>query len=257
MLFPDERTTNSRIEQARLGSLSAMNSLWAYVRTPLRRRAGARQNTSLDRKEDGSDRVQDCLCKAVCKFGEFKGRSLAEFCNWVFTILDNDIFKARRFWKQVKRDWKREQPLAPDGGVLSELAGSTTSILGRLVREEEREQLSVAAGWCREKDQAVIFRHLFEDQSYDEIAHECGVTCDVVRQGFSRAVRRVGEALRLQALMTQHRIPVLRQEVIGIHRCQGLSANTIGARLELPAWLVSLWLDEARPLIRELDEDKP
>ena len=94
MLFPDERSTSSRIERARQGSLSAMNSLWAYVRTPLRD-GPRRQNTSLDRKEDGSDRVQDCLCKAVCKFGEFKGRSLAEFCNWVFTILDNDLFAAK------------------------------------------------------------------------------------------------------------------------------------------------------------------
>ena len=186
MLSPDERSTSSRIERARQGSLSAMNSLWAYVRTPLRRRADVRHNRSLDRKEDGSDRVQDCLCKAVCKFGEFKGRSLAEFCNWIFTILDNDLFEAQRFWTREKRDRKQERPLEPDGGVLSEPAGSTTSILGQLVREEEREQLMVAAGWCREKDRAVIFRHLFEGQSYEEIAHDCGVTRDVDPRSDSR-----------------------------------------------------------------------
>ena len=39
--------------------------------------------------------------------------------------------------------------------------------------------------------------------------------------------------------MTQHGIPVLWQEVIGIHRCQDARAATIAARLELPEWLIA------------------
>ena len=104
----------------------------------------------------------------------------------------------------MKRDWKREQPLAPDSGVLGERAGSTTSILGRLVREEEREQLMVAAGWCREKDQAVIFRHLFEDRSYEEIAEDWGVTRDVTAILAGGPPRRRGPAIT--GLMARHGI---------------------------------------------------
>ena len=199
------------------------------------------------------DLVQDCQFQAAARFGEFKGHSLAEFRAWIGTILERVILQNRRFWGRNKRDRQREQALAPDG-MLGDPAGSTTSILGRLVREEEVEQLMVAVGWCREEDQVVIFRHFFEDRSYEEIAAEWGVSCAVVRQRFSRAFRRVGEAKRLQALMTEYGIPALRQEVIGIHRFQRVGAGTIAARLQLPEQLVEVWLAEGRRLIRALEE---
>jgi RNA polymerase sigma factor (sigma-70 family) len=251
-----EPSTDSRIERARHGSRSAMNRLLASCRPVLRGRAKARQHKSLAGKEDDSDLVQECQCQAVDHFGEFRGNTLAEFRKWICTILDRVIIQKRRYWARKKRDRKKEQPLAPDGGVPGEPAGSTTSILGQLARKEELEQLMVAASWCREEDQAVIFRHLFEDRSYEEIAAEWGVTCVVVRQRFSRALSRFREAKRLQELMTEYGMTGHQQEVIGIHRFQRASAATIAARLELPERLVAHWLDEARPLIRELDEDK-
>ena len=47
-----------------------MNSLCAYFRAAefLRRRADVRQAKALHRKEDGSDRVQECLVQAVVNF---------------------------------------------------------------------------------------------------------------------------------------------------------------------------------------------
>jgi RNA polymerase sigma factor (sigma-70 family) len=252
-----EPSTDSRIERARQGCRSAMNYLLASIRTALRRRAKAGHNKAFERKEDISDLVQECQCQAAAQFGEFKGRTRAEYRSWIGTILDRVILQKQRFWTRKKRDGKREEPLAPDGGVLGELAGSTTSILGQLVRKEEWEQMMAAADWCREEDQAVFFRHLFEDQSYEEIAAEWDVSCQVVRQRFSRAFRRVREATRLQSLMTQYGFPPLQQEVIGVHRFQRLDEATIASRLRLPERLVADWLAEGRRLVRKFDEDKP
>jgi RNA polymerase sigma factor (sigma-70 family) len=251
-----EPSTDSLIERARHGSRSAINILFSSCRTSLRRKARARQLNALGRKQDDSDLVQDCQIQAAAQFGEFKGHTLAEFRAWIGTILERVILQNRRYWGRNKRDRQREQPLAPDGGALGDPAGSTTSILGRLVRQEEVEQLMVAVGWCREEDQAMIFRHFFEDRSYEELAAEWGVTDEAVRQRFSRAFRRIGKAKRLQALMTQHEIPALRQEVIGIHRFQRVGAGTIAARLQLPERLVANWLAEGKRWIHEL-ENKP
>src|SRR5437660_823223 len=77
------------------------------------------------------------------------------------------------------------------------------------------------------------------------------------RQRFSRAVRRVGEALQLLELMTQRGWSGLQQDAIGLHRFQGASPGQIAERLQLPAELVARWIAEAEPLIRSITRDTP
>jgi RNA polymerase sigma factor (sigma-70 family) len=251
-----EPSTESLIQRVRTGSLSALNDVFASIRPLLRRRAEARHARALRRKDDASDRVQDCLRKAVEKIGAFKGHTLDEMRAWLYKIIDNDMRKRHRFWARRKRDRGLEEALAPDGVGSGEPAGSTTSILDRMARREESEQVMVALSWCPEADRDVIFQHLIEERSYEEVAADRGVTCVAVRQQFSRAIRRARMAKRLQALMADRGMVGLQQEVVGIHRFQGLSAATIAARLDLQRSLVDFWIDQAGPLLRELDEGK-
>lgn len=192
----------------------------------------------------------------AAQFGDFKGNNLVDFRNWMAGILKNLILHQRRFWAQQKRDRKREQPAAPDGGGPLEPVGSTMSILDKLAQQEECERLMVAAGWCRDEDWAVICRHFFEGISHEEIAAEWELSSDAVRKRSSRAVRRVGDATRLQTLMTRYQIPAPQQDVIGIHLFQDADAATIAERLLLPQPLVVRWIAEAKPLIREFVETK-
>ncbi len=115
----------------------------------------------------------------------------------------------------------------------------------------------VAVGWCRPEEQEVISLRLFEDRSHEETAAELGVSVVAVRQRFSRAVRRVSEAMGLQALMTRRGFPLQKQDVIGIHRFQGVDSAMIAARLQLQERRVTLWIAEAELLFRELDQNKP
>ncbi len=141
--------------------------------------------------------------------------------------------------------------------ALNEPAACTTSSLCRLVLKEECEQLMVAAGWCREEVRVVISLHLFEGRSHEEIAAEWNVSSDAIRQRFCRAVRCIRKATRLHTLMTEYGMTGPQQDAVGIHRFRHLDAATIATSLELPEWLVEFWIDEARPLIHELDEEKP
>ena len=129
-----EPATDSLIERSRQGSLSAMNRLFASCRTGPRKMTKARLPKALRGSGIPSDLIQDCLCKGVVKFGEFKGRSRGAFHKWISKILDNDIRKERRFWGRKKRDPRREEPLASDGGVAGEVAGSSDAVDPRSAR---------------------------------------------------------------------------------------------------------------------------
>ncbi len=192
----------------------------------------------------------------AAQFGDFKGNNLAEFRKWMGGILKNLILHQQRFWAQQKRDRKREQPAAPDGGGPLEPVGSTMSILDKLAQQEECERLMVAAGWCREEDWAVICRHFLEGLSHEELAALWDLSSEAVRKRSSRAIRRVGDATRLQTLMTRYQIPGPQQDAIGIHLFQGADAATIAERLLLPLQLVARWITEAKPLLREFGETK-
>jgi RNA polymerase sigma-70 factor, ECF subfamily len=252
MASSEKRSTDSLIERARRGSKSALNRLMASCRTWLRRKAKA----GLARKQDASDVVQDCQLAAIAGFGEFKGNTQSEFRNWIGAILKNLIHREHRFWGQKKRDRKREQSPAPDGHGPNEPVGSTSSILSRLMQNEQLEQLAIALGWCREKDRALIFMYLDEDRSHAEVAAALDVSSATVRQRYSRAVGRVGEAMKWQELMTRRGIAALLQEIIGLHHFQKADPRTIAERLELSQQLVADWIAEARSLIRELAEAK-
>jgi RNA polymerase sigma-70 factor (ECF subfamily) len=253
MLPSTRQSTDSRLERARQGSRSALNRLLASCRARLLRKAKAVPGW----KQDASDLVQECLFLATERIGEFKGLSPGEFRAWIGKILENRILQHQRHWVRKKRDRKRQVPLESAGTEPDEPAASTTSILSRLARQDEWEQLKVAVGWCREEEQDVIRKRLWEDRSHEEIAAELEVSPAVVRQRFSRAIRRLGHGLRLQELMTWHGFSAKKQNAIGIHHLQRVDARTIAGRLQLEDRLVALWLADARPLIRELDEEKP
>jgi RNA polymerase sigma factor (sigma-70 family) len=255
MPSPKDRSTDTLIKRARQGISSAVNRLLESTRPDLRRKARAGRPRSLDRKLDLSDYVQEAQFLAAAHLVEFEGRTRGEFRAWIGKILDRVILQKQRLFSRKKRDRRLEVPLARDGGVPDGLAGSTTSVLGQLVREEEIAHLKEIMDWCRQEDLEVISQRLFEDRSYKEIAAASGVNCADVRKRYSRAIHRLGQAGRLRELMTRHGFPADQQRAIGLHRFQGASAARIADLLQLPERRVDLWLAEAKPLIRELSEE--
>jgi RNA polymerase sigma-70 factor (ECF subfamily) len=229
----------------------------ASCRPWLRERAMAQLPRELARKEDGSDLVQECQYLAAVQIEKFRGRSLGEFRAWLAGILRRRVLRKQRFWGEKCRDRAREQPLAPAENQSAALAATSTSMLQRLSKWEECQQLKLAANWCHEEDLSVISLHLFQGRSHEEIAAGLGITSATARQRYCRAVRRVGEAMQLLELMTKCRIDGPRQDVIGLYRFQGADCAAIARRLRLPEALVQRWIAEARPLFRAMAREGP
>jgi RNA polymerase sigma-70 factor (ECF subfamily) len=229
----------------------------ASCRSWLRHRARRRLSRGLERKVDSSDLVQDVQLLATTGLAKFKGQSFGEFRAWLAGILERRVLWVIRHLGRQLRDRNREEPLSPAWGTQLELAETGTSILERLSRQEESQRLNLAASWCREQDRALIGMHLGEGLSHEEIAARLGIAPATVRQRYSRAIRRVREALQLQAMMTQQGLNELQQDVIGLHRFQGAASEQIAERLRLPERLVAHWIAEAKPLLQSLAKDEP
>jgi RNA polymerase sigma-70 factor (ECF subfamily) len=255
MKYSSSVSLDRLLGRARQGDRSALEQVMGSCRPWLLQRARTRLPRGLARKQDASDVVQEVQYQAAAQIGAFQGRSLGEFRAWLAGILDRRVFRALRFWKEQRRDLSREQPLSPSWSAQGELAGSATSVLGRLAHEEQRERVELAKSWCREDDRVVIALHLDEGRSHDEIATALGITAAAARQRFSRALRRVGAATQLLERMTRRGWSGLQQDVIGLHRFQGARPGQIAERLQLPEELVARWIAEAEPLIRALWEE--
>jgi RNA polymerase sigma-70 factor (ECF subfamily) len=244
--------------RARHGSQSALNHLMASHRPWLWAHVRKRLPRDLDRKADASDLVQEIQYRAAAQFSEFQGRTFVEFRAWMTGILKRQVSRAMRFWGEKRRDRRRESPgLDPTTSWQQAFDQVSTPILDRLSHEEDCERLYVAASWCRKEDLAIISEHLYEGRSHEEIAAELGIAPAAVRQRYSRAIRRAGEALRLLTLMTRRGLTALQQDVIGLHRFQGADPVQIARRLQLPEELVVRWIAEAKPLFRAIAKDGP
>jgi RNA polymerase sigma factor (sigma-70 family) len=244
------------LDRAREGSRSALGELMAGCRPWLRRRVATRLPRELAHKQDASDLVQECQSLAIASFAQFRGRSSAELRGWLAGILERRVMRALRFWGAGRRDRRREQHVAGQRPV-HEIEASSTALLERLSRWEDCDRLKLAASWCRADDMDLISRHLFDGKSHDEIGQALGISAATARQRYCRAVRRVGEALQLLELMSRRGFSGTQQDVVGLNRFRGEGAEELSARMRLPRKLVVQWIVEAKPLLRELDEDRP
>lgn len=251
------QSLDALLVRARDGSRTALDRLMMSCRPWLRQQVRTRLPRALARKQDGSDFVQECQYLAAARFARFRGRTTGEFRAWLVGILDRRLLHALRYWSERRRDRRREVPLDNDlgdrgdrGGGGDLPAGYSKSMLDRLCLTEECDRLRLAASWCRDEDRAVIALRLFEGRSYEEIASRLGVEPAAARQRFSRAVRRVGEAMGLIERMTFRGLSQLQQDVIGLHRFRGATPEQIAEWLRLPAELVVRWIADARPLFR-------
>ncbi len=190
---------------------------------------------------------------ATAQFAQFKGQSVPEFVAWMKGILNRRVFRAMRFWGEKRRDLRREWPLAPapEREVVPEPHAGTTSIFDRLARAEELERVGRASSWCRDEEMSLISKHLFEGRSHEEIAAESGIMVATARERYSRAVRKLSEAVILLERLNQRGIQGAEQDAIGLFRFNGAQPAEIAERLLLPEDLVRRWIAEAKPLFRD------
>jgi RNA polymerase sigma-70 factor (ECF subfamily) len=251
------RSLEVLVARARNGSRSALGHLLAWYRPRLQKRARFGLPRNLARKQDASDIAQECQLYAAQEISQFRGQSPGEFSAWLRGILDRRVARAMRFWRATPRRESREQPLPSVGLAQQALAGPSVSPLDDLCSAEDRDRVARALGWCRPEDRLIITMRHLEDRSHEEIAAALAITTEAARQRYCRALGRAREAARLLALLDEHRVPGRQQEVVLLHRIQGLGPVEIVERLALTENLVKVWINEVKRILEPVGTPRP
>jgi len=211
----------------------------------------------LAQKVDPSDLVQECQVVVSTKIGEFNGNGPREFNAWLKQIVRHRLLRAVRFWREMRRDHRREQSIIPAHGQVEfgALSSATTSPSELLSQKETNDRLMLALSWSPEEDQILMSLRHFEGRDYNEIAELTGVTVNTVRQRYRRALRRLGGAVKLMDVLSERRIYGPQQEAIVRHCIWKARYNEIGEQLGLRVSLIARWIGEIKPLLPDGAEE--
>ena len=184
----------SWIEAARRGDSEALGRALLSFRQYLLLLANESLNPALVAKVGASDLVQDTFCRAHRGFGEFRGRSEAEWRDWLRTILVRSLaYHRRRFLSTAKRRQGREVPIE------SEFSGAPRSrepspIQQLADREREAAVLAAVEGLPSRYRDVVLWRHR-EKLPFDEIGRRLGISAEAARKLSGRALRSLSQIL--------------------------------------------------------------
>lgn len=185
---PDRQESLGRALQ---GNQEALGDLLESYRNYLRMVAGERRPESLRGRLGESDLVQDTMAEALRTFNQFRGRDTQDFRRWLRGVVVNVALNHVRDHHALKRDARRDQVL----GELQLLSTRCEAPGAQLVRDEEAVRCADALARLADEDQCIILSRFRDDLTHQEIAAGLGLTEAVVRQRFSRAMKRLRELL--------------------------------------------------------------
>ena len=141
--------------------------------------------------ETASDLTAETFAVTLERRRQFRGTSIEEEQGWLFAIARSQL---SHFWRHGKVERQTLQRL----GLDPPLAGSTEELdrIEELAGLPQMRQDIVSALSRLSEDQAYVVRQrVLSERSYAELAHELGVSEQVVRARVSRGLRAMSEAL--------------------------------------------------------------
>jgi len=182
----------SWIEAANRGDREALGRALHAFRAYLLLVANNELEPALKAKEGASDLVQETFMLAQCGVEKFRGRTEAEWREWLRSILMNQLINHRRKWQSTaKRQLKREVAI---GGVPpGDWPGRDISPGAELIRREREVALLVALERLPKIDREVVVAHQREGLTFEEIGLRQGITAEAARKRWSRALGRLSK----------------------------------------------------------------
>jgi RNA polymerase sigma-70 factor (ECF subfamily) len=151
----------------------------------------------IDRRFQGkvnpSDLVQETFLKAHRHFGQFQGRTEAEWVGWLRRILASSLADLARHFGRRRRDVRLEQALAEDLDrssltLRAALPAGPSTPSGRAARGEQAVLLADAlARLPADYREVIILRHL-EGLTFPEVAGRMGRSTDSVKKLWARGL---------------------------------------------------------------------
>lgn len=161
-----------------------------------------RLDTSLSRRLEPADIVQDALIEATRRFDEWCAQERYPFSVWLRLLTAQTLQAAVRSHHREKRDVAREQGQSPAHATLTAtraadwLLSTHTSPTQAARRTELRERVLAALEELDEIDREVLVLRYFEQLSNEDAAAELGIDPAAASKRFARALQRIRPALR-------------------------------------------------------------
>jgi RNA polymerase sigma-70 factor (ECF subfamily) len=182
------------IEAARRGDREALGQALLSFRDYLLMVANEEIEPGLQAKGGASDLVQETFLRAQRRFEGFRGRSEAEWRNWLRSILVRHLAnQRRRYYLTAKRRAQREVSLQPEMRLESASCGETPS---RVLTRREREAAVIeAVARLPDHYREVVIWHNREKLAFEEIGRRRGISAEAARKLWARALGRLRDEL--------------------------------------------------------------
>jgi RNA polymerase sigma-70 factor (ECF subfamily) len=182
------------IEAARRGDREALGRALSSFRNYLLLTAREGLEPWLVVKAGASDLVQDTLFRAHRAFGDFRGRSEAEWRNWLRTILVRRLANhRRRYGATSKRRLAREVPIG--SAMVGSPASREPTPSQEFARREREAALLAAIDRLPERHRAVVIGHHRDRESFEQIGRRLGISAEAARKLWTRALGRLRQEL--------------------------------------------------------------
>ncbi|MDB4614661.1 sigma-70 family RNA polymerase sigma factor [bacterium] len=189
------------LDSLRDGDREAVAELLNRWRPYLRNRARGLMGARMASRADSSDLVQEVLVEANNGIDTFQGHCEGQWRAWLQTILRRQATKLTRYHtaecRAVKTENAAYEPLAASQNTPSEVMSA---------KEDWRELLS-AIELLPPAMRTVVSARVFERKSFEAIAEEMQTTSGAARVTWTRAVRKLTDALNTGSSTSDSSVP--------------------------------------------------
>lgn len=150
------------------------------------------------------------LCQSVCRevlehLDGFEYRGEAEFRHWLFTTVRSKLIDRLRYWRAGRRDYAREQPVAPrqdrseaDQSRFDDLRARLPTPSQHAIAREDIARFEAAFVQLPQEQQEVLTLNRLMGFSHRQIAARLGISEAASRQLLHRTLVRLATLLEQQ-----------------------------------------------------------
>ncbi len=183
------------------GDQHAIHELFEIYRDRLRQMITLRLDAKLARRIDASDVIQEALINAAERLPQYVETRPIQFYPWLWQIASERLIDAKRRHGALKRDVKRECELPLTDDSINQFAahfasGSKNAVSNELERQENKVHVQVAMQGLSAISQQILCMRYMEGMKNNEIADALSMTVSAVKSQHSRALTKLGAALR-------------------------------------------------------------
>ena len=179
------------LSQAKQGDNDAFGTLVERFRESLLKLAEQQISNRLRRRMSYSDVVQETMLSARLQFASFRGQTAEEFHGWLLEIFHSRVVDGirRHQFAEIRRIDREETP------SMSHVCSPAHSPIDCVSQKEDASRLLMAIQRLTPEQQNVIQRRYLDNESFETIACESGMSLTTVWRRFQTATEQIHKDL--------------------------------------------------------------